>query len=185
MKRTLFFTISLVALFVAGFAIVEAQSDTTEDAQLTRQARHETSQQQRAERIAKYEHYVDSLVLSHNYRFVPQTMQQLPAGMMRNLQNPIYEIIVWDEAVDVCLPYLKGYTPPYYPVVFNYVLSSVQGYTAEQTHDGWHVTFQSPMFSASTYTFTLDIYSRYGGATLTLSTPFYNSMQYTGNIFGI
>ena len=98
MKRTLFFTISLIALLVAGFAIVEAQSDTTQDAKLARQ-------QQRAERIAKYEHYVDSLVSSHNYRFVPQTMQQLPAGMMRNLQNPIYEIIVWDEAVDVCLPY--------------------------------------------------------------------------------
>lgn len=185
MKRTLFFTITLIALLVAGFAIVEAQSDTTEDAKLARQQKHEARQQRRAERMAEYEHYVDSLVLSHNYRFVPQTMQQLPAGMMRNLQNPNYEIIVWDEAVDVCLPYLKGYTPPYYPVVFNYVLSSVDGYTAEQTQEGWHVTFQSTMFTASNYTFALDIYSRYGGATLTLSTPFYNSVQYTGNIFGI
>jgi hypothetical protein len=65
------------------------------------------------------------------------------------------------------------------------VLSSVQGYTVEQTPEGWHVTFQSTMFSATTYTFTLEIYARYGGATLTISSPFYNSVQYTGNIFGI
>jgi len=51
--------------------------------------------------------------------------------------------------------------------------------------EGWHITFQSTMYTASEYTFTLEIYSRYGGATLTLSTPFYNSMQYTGNIVGI
>lgn len=185
MKRTLIFATSVVLLIVAGFAIVEAQSDTSSDAKSARQAHHEARQQRRAGRIAKYEHYVDSVVMSHNYRFVPQTMQQLPAGIMRNLQNPNYEIIVWSDAVDVCMPYLKGYTPPYYFVVFNYVLSSVQGYTAEQTHEGWHVTFQSTMFSATDYTFSLDIYSRYGGATLTISSPFYNSVQYTGNIFGI
>jgi hypothetical protein len=185
MKRTLIFASSVVLLLVAGFAIVEAQSDTASEAKSARQAQQEARQQRRAERIAEYEHYVDSVVMSHNYRFVPQTMQQLPAGIMRNLQNPNYEIIVWSDAVDVCIPYLKGYTPPYYFVVFNYVLSSVQGYTVEQTHEGWHVTFQSTMFSATTYTFSLDIYSHYGGATLTISSPFYNSVQYTGNIFGI
>ena len=185
MKRTLIFATSVVLLLVAGFAIVEAQSDTASDAKSARQAQHDARQQRRAERIAEYEHYVDSVVMSHNYRFVPQTMQQLPAGIMRNLQNPNYEIIVWSDAVDVCIPYLKGYTPPYYLVVFNYVLSSVQGYTVEQTHEGWHVTFQSTMFSSTNYTFSLDIYSRYGGATLTISSPFYNSVQYTGNIFGI
>lgn len=185
MKRILIITASIAILSIMGFAIVEAQSDTANERKAAREAQHEARQQQRAERIAKYEHYVDSLVASHNYRFVPQTMQQLPAGMMRNLQNPNYEIIVWDRAVDVCMPFLKGYTPPYYLVVFNYVLSSVQGYSATQTSDGWHVEFQSTMFSSTTYTFTFEIYSRYGGATLTISSPFYNSVQYTGNIFGI
>ena len=104
---------------------------------------------------------------------------------MRNLENPHYEITVWSSAVDVCIPFLKGYTPPYYPVEFNYVLSSVEGYMAEQTNYGWQVTFQSTMFSANDYTFTFEIYSRYGGALLTISSPFYNSVQYTGNIFGI
>ena len=185
MKRTLIFTIAIVALLAAGFAIASDSLQGESNDKNSRQAQHEARQQQRAQRLAEYREHLDSTILSHNYRFVPQTMQQLPAGMMRNLQNPCYEIIVWSEAVDVCSPFLKGYTPPYYPVVFNYVLSSVQGYTVEQTDYGWHVTFQSTMFTATTFTFSFEIYSHYGGATLTISSPFYNSMQYTGNIFGI
>ncbi len=176
----------MAILLFAGIAIgTVAQSDTPNNRQAEQQAKHEARVKRRAERMANYERHIDSVILSHNYRFVPLTMQQLPAGMMRNLQNPSYEIIVWNEAVDVCIPYLKGYTPPYYPVVFNYVLPSVMGYTAEQTNDGWHITFKSTMFTATDYTFALDVYSRYGGATLTLSSPFYNSVQYTGNIMGI
>ena len=150
-----------------------------------KEERREQREQRRAERLQKYEKFMDSLVLSRNFQFNPQTMQRQPAGMMRNLMNPNYELSVWDETVDVCLPFIKGYTPPYYPVVFNYVLPSVQGYTTEQTHDGWTVTFQTSLFSANTYTFSLEIYSRYGGATLTISSPFYNSVQYTGSIISI
>lgn len=166
---------------MAGYAYVNADSDTSPE----RKANQEARQQRRAERLAAYERHIDSIVLSHNFKFVPQTMQQLPAGMMRNLQNPSYEIIVWDNAVDVCIPFLKGYTPPYYPVVFNYVVPNVMGYTAEQTNDGWQVTFESTMFSTTNYTFTFEIYSHYGGAMLTISSPFYNSVQYTGNVMGI
>ncbi len=166
---------------MAGYAFVNAESDTSPE----RKAQQEARQQRRAERLAAYERHIDSIVLSHNFRFVPQTMQQLPAGMMRNLQNPSYEIIVWDNAVDVCIPFLKGYTPPYYPVIFNYVLPNVMGYTAEQTNNGWQVTFESTMFSTTNYTFTFEIYSHYGGAMLTISSPFYNSVQYTGNVMGI
>lgn len=168
-------------ILMAGYAFINAESDTSPE----RKAQQEARQQRRAERLAAYERHIDSIVLSHNFRFVPQTMQQLPAGMMRNLQNPNYEIIVWDNAVDVCIPFLKGYTPPYYPVIFNYVLPNVMGYTAEQTNNGWQVTFESTMFSTTNYTFTFEIYSHYGGAMLTISSPFYNSVQYTGNVMGI
>ena len=186
MKRTTLITLSVIIMMIVGIAFgLEAKSDSQRESSAQRSAQHEARQQRRAQRLAAYEKYVDSLVLSHNYRFVPQTIQQMPAGMMRNIVNPEYEIIVWSEAVDVCMPYIKGYVPPYYPVVFNYVLPSVTGYVAEQTHDGWHVTFSSTLFSSSDYTFSFEIYSRYGGATLTISSPFYNSVQYTGNIFAI
>lgn len=186
MKRIALLLIAAAAVIAAGLAVsINAMNDTKADKQAERAAQHEARRQKRADKLAQYEKFVDSLVLSHNYRFVPQTMQQLPAGIMRNLMNPSYDITVWSDAVDVCIPYLKGYTPPYYPVVFNYVLPSVEGYTVEQISDGWHVTFQSTMYSATTYTFSFEIYSRYGGATLTLSSPFYNSVQYTGNIFAL
>ena len=111
--------------------------------------------------------------------------ENVTIGKGVNIVNPEYEIIVWTHGADVCIPFLKGYTPPYYPVVFNYVVSNVTGYVAEQTNDGWHVTFSSTLFSSTDYTFTFEIYSRYGGATLTISSPFYNSVQYTGNLFAI
>lgn len=174
-------TISLIIVGIVSITRSEAESSKSEN----RTAQQEARQQRRAERMAKYQKYIDSLVISHNFRFTPQTMQQLPAGIMRNLVNPSYEIVVMDEAVDVCIPYLKGYTPPYYTVVFNYVLPSVRGYTAEQTDDGWHITFSSTLFSANDYNFALDIYNHYGSAVLTLSSTFYNSVQYTGNIMGI
>ena len=60
--------------------------------------------------------------------------------------------------------------------------SLVQGYITEQTHEGWMVTFSTSLFSASTYTFTFEIFSRTGGATLTITNPWYNPVQYTGSI---
>lgn len=186
MKRSITIIGALAILFAIALVVnATANSDSTTNDVTARTEQQEARRQKRAERLAAFEKHIDSLVLSHNYRFMPQTMQQMPAGMMRNLVNPNYEITVWDTAVDVCIPFLKGYTPPYYPVVFNYVLPSVQGYYAEQTNDGWNVTFKTTLFSASDYTFTFEIYSRYGGATLTISSPFYNSVQYTGSILPI
>lgn len=186
MKRTLLIVNLVILLVAIGYAVSsDAQTSKNSSNDAARTAKQEARQQRRAERLEAYEKYVDSLVMSHNFRFEPQTMQQMPAGITRTLVNPHYEVTIWDQAVDVCIPFLKGYVPPYYPVVFNYVLPRVEGYTAEQTHDGWNVTFKTTMFSASDYTFNFEIYSRYGGATLTISSPFYNSVQYTGNIFAI
>ena len=186
MKRTIFILVSVATMVITAFVVsTEAQGEAAATTAADRSAKQQQRQQKRAERLAAYEKYVDSLVLSRNFRFVPQTMQQMPAGMMRNLLNPNYEVAFWDTEVDVCIPYLKGYTPPYYPVVFNYVLTYVDNLTTEQTHDGWNVTFSTSMFSATTYTFSMEIYSRYGGATLSISNPFYNTVQYTGNIFSI
>lgn len=186
MKRSMFIVGATALTLALAFVVnIEATPEDSARKSADRTAQQEARQQRRAERLAAYERYVDSLVMSHNFRFVPQTMQQMPAGMVRNLVNPHYEVTIWDRAVDVCIPFLKGYVPPYYPVVFNYVLPEVQGYVAEQTNDGWSVTFRTTMFSASDYTFNFEIYSHYGGALLTISSPFYNSMQYSGSIYAI
>lgn len=186
MRRSIIIILGCMLLATMFFAISgDAQSDMQRVDSMSREAKREARREKRAQRLAEYERHLDSLVSSNHFRFAAQTMQQLPAGMMRNLTNPYYELVVMGSEVDVCLPFLKGYTPPYYPVLFNYVLTSVQGYNVEKTSDGWHITFQSSMYSTTDYTFSLEIYSKYGGATLTLSSPFYNSVQYNGNILGI
>ena len=186
MKRSLIIILMCMLLATMFLAYSgDAQSNKQSADAISREAKREARRERRTQRLEAYERHLDSLVQSNHFRFAAQTMQQLPAGMMRNLQNPYYELVVMGGEVDVCLPFLKGYTPPYYPVLFNYVLTSVNGYSVEKTSEGWHITFESSMYSTTDYTFSLEIYSRYGGATLTLSSPFYNSVQYTGNILGI
>ncbi len=186
MRRSVIIVMMCALLATMLFAISgDAQGDNQQAEAIDREAKREARREKRVQRLAAYDRHLDSLVNTNHFRFVPQTMQQLPAGMMRNLANPCYELVVMGSEVDVCLPFLKGYTPPYYPVLFNYVLTSVRGYNIEEVSDGWHITFQSTMYSSTDYTFSLEIYSHYGGAMLTLSSPFYNSVQYSGNIMGI
>ena len=61
-------------------------------------------------------------------------------------------------------------------------MPNVKGYVTEQTHEGWVVTFSTTLYSASDYTFTLEVYTRMGGATLTITNPWYNTVQYDGTI---
>lgn len=195
LRKSIITTLAILLVAVGAWAISSSNKDKAESASSlnieSNPAPHKNTPQQqarmerRAARLAEYEREVDSLVMSHNYKFIPQTMQQLPAGMMRNLNSAMYEVTVWSEAVDVCIPYLKGYVPPYYPVVFNYVVPSVMNYNAEKSNNGWHVSFKTTLFSATEYTFLFDISAHYGDVMLTISSPFNNSVQYTGNIVGI
>ncbi|MBQ2418131.1 MAG: DUF4251 domain-containing protein, partial [Alistipes sp.] len=116
------------------------------------------------------------------FKFLPSDIAQQPAGPTRQLSNPNYELAVWGSEVDVCLPYIKGVTPPYYFVLLNYTLPAVSKYITEQTRDGWNVSFSSTLFSATDYNFSLDIYSSSGTATLTISSTWYPDVQYDGTI---
>jgi hypothetical protein len=109
-------------------------------------------------------------------------MQQQPAGPMQIISNPNFDLALWDTTVDICLPYIKGFVPPYTLTILNYTVPSVDHYFAEQTAEGWSVSFETSLFSASTYTFTFEISSRIGGVTLTVTNPWYNTVQYTGTL---
>ena len=120
MRRSIIIILGCMLLATMFFAISgDAQSDMQRVDSMSREAKREARREKRAQRLAEYERHLDSLVSSNHFRFAAQTMQQLPAGMMRNLTNPYYELVVMGSEVDVCLPFLKGYTPPYYPVLFN------------------------------------------------------------------
>lgn len=147
-----------------------------------KEERREVREKRRAERIASYEKMMDSIILSRNFQFNPQTMQRQPAGPVRQIVNPSFNVGIWDGTADICLPYIKGYVAPYYMTVINYTVTDLQGYTTEQTHEGWMVTFNTSLYSVGTYTFTFEIFSRTGGANLTISNPWYNPVEYTGTI---
>ena len=176
MKKTVIIVLGLL-LAATAFTVIGQKKILS-----PKEERREVREKRRAERIANYETFMDSLVLSRNFQFNPSTMQRQPAGPMRQIMNPAFNVGVWDGTIDICLPYIKGYVPPYYVTVINYTVPDVQGYTTEQTHEGWMVTFSTSLFSASTYTFTFEIFSRTGGANLTITNPWYSPVQYSGSI---
>jgi hypothetical protein len=182
MKKYLL-VLALLLAGIASFAVIGgADHPTSTREPSAKEERREVREKRRAERLEKYEKLVDSLVLSRNWQFNPQTMQQLPAGSMRILSNPNFTVGIWDGTVDICLPYIKGFVPPYTLTILNYTVPSVDHYFAEQTAEGWSVSFETSLFSASTYTFTFEISSRIGGVTLTVTNPWYNTVQYTGTL---
>ena len=109
-------------------------------------------------------------------------MQQQPAGSMHMLTNPAFEVGYYSDYIDVYIPFIKGIVPPYYPTVFNYILTSVSNYTTVQNDGGWTVTFDSWLYSGNDYTFKLDIYSSSGTAILNISSMAYNTVTYSGYI---
>ena len=159
MKKTVIIVVSVLLCAVCATVIGQKKILSPKE------ERREVREKRRAERIADFE-----------------TMQRQPAGPMRQIINPAFNVGVWDGTIDICLPYIKGYVPPYYVTVINYTVPDVQGYTTEQTHEGWMVTFSTSLFSASTYTFTFEIFSRTGGANLTITNPWYSPVQYSGSI---
>ena len=186
MKRKILIATSI--LFAVGVCIIgytRATTKTSSEKAQQREQRHIEREQRRAQRQAEYEKYIDSIVLARNYQFSPQSMQQQPAGQMRLLNNPNFGLQVWGSEVDIFLPYIKGVTPPYYTVMFNYTMPSVKKYITEQTQEGWLVTFTSSLFSGSDYDFSLEIYTSSGSATLTISSPWYPDVQYVGGISGL
>ena len=98
MKKTVILLAGL--LLCAAAVTVIGQKKTLSP----KEERREVREKRRAERIANFERTMDSIVLSRNFQFNPQTMQRQPAGPMRQIMNPEFNVGVWDGTVDICLP---------------------------------------------------------------------------------
>lgn len=150
MKKTVIIVVGL--LLCAAAVTVIGQKKVLSP----KEERREVREKRRAERIANYEKFMDSLVLSRNFQFNSTTFQRQPAGPMRQIMNPAFNVGMWDGTADITLPYIKGYVPPYYVTIINYTRFPIcRANITEQTHEGWMVTFSTSLFSASTYTFIL------------------------------
>lgn len=179
MKRLILSIVCTYMCTLCGPCVHSVSAQTTES--YLRSTKHEERIEHRAERLAAYEQQVDSLVLSHNFEFNPQTVQVQPAGPLRMFANANFTVIVWRGSLDVCLPYYTGMVPPYRYVVMNTGSPYLKNYLTVQTHEGWQVSFNTTFEDGIDYTFTFDIYS-HGGATLTITNSWYSPVQYTGTI---
>ncbi len=177
MKKIILF-LSFILLCAIGQAVMKQSADKV----TAKQEKRAEREQRRAQKQAAYEKSIDSIILSRNYQFNPQSMQREPAGSMRLLSNPNFDVTMMNGTADIFLPYIKGYVPPYHNVIINYTVPSVDNYVAEQTDEGWMITFETSLYSASTYTFTIDVSSKFGGATLTIKNTWFNTVQYNGTI---
>lgn len=119
MKKTVIIVVGLL-LCVVGVTVIGQKKNLS-----PKEERREVREKRRADRIASFEKTMDSVILSRNFQFNPQTMQRQPAGPMRQIMNPAFNVGVWDGTVDICLPYIKGYVPPYYVMILNYTVPNV------------------------------------------------------------
>ncbi len=183
-------------LFVTSLRPGKVQKNQQQQAPVERQedmdARHKQLSPQKQARIARrqarqaeYEHFMDSVIMSHNYRFIPQSFSRQPAGSSQIITNPNCELGVYSDYADIFLPYYKGITPPYRLVLLNTIVNYFNGYTAVQNENGWTITFSSWLYSANDYTFTLDVYSKTGSAQLSVTNTFYNTVSYWGYVTAV
>ena len=179
MKRLLFTITCILVCSYCGPCVQRAAAQTHES--YLRSTTHQERIEHRAERLAALEQQIDSIVLSHNFEFNPQSVQIQPAGQLHMFANANFTTIVWRGTLDICLPYYTGIVPPYRYVVLNQVAPLLKNYLTVQTHYGWQVSFNTTLDDGNDYTFTYDIYS-HGGAMLTIASTWYNTVQYTGTI---
>lgn len=179
MKRLLLFLACITACTFCGPYVNEASAQTKQHDY--HNSTHEERAARRAARLEEDKKIIDSIVVARNFEFNPMTMQQMPAGQMFFLSNINYTFTIWRDAMDICLPYIAGITPPYRRVLLNTGTNNMQNYKAVQTDNGWIVSFNAVLYAEIDYTFMLEI-NDHSGATLTISNNWYNDVQYTGTI---
>ena len=192
MKKFLLLIAIVFSLAILIIPLVVTSSPTSEPSTIftpDRQRESELEERHR-ERIAKrrarqaeFEHFMDSTILSHHYRFVPTMFNVEPAGSSHLITNPNVELAIMGDWADVHLPIFQGFTPPYRLVVYNTSVN-IPTLTTVQTDNGWTIGFDSWLYSSNDYTFTLEVYTKTGGATLTISSDFYPTTSYWGSIVG-
>ncbi|MBQ4280022.1 MAG: DUF4251 domain-containing protein [Rikenellaceae bacterium] len=151
-------------------------------AQTPESIRRADREQEREVKTAAFVKTMDSVVLSHNFVFRPETYMVQPAGMSRVINNGDFNITVRNNYADIYVPYLQGITPPYSLVILNYTITVLDNYIARQTDDGWVVSFNTNLYSSNTYTFTFTVYSKTGEVNLDISSDFYSTVSYQGGL---
>ena len=119
---------------------------------------------------------IDSLVQSRDYMFFPNSMQQLPGGMIRSIYADYFFFGVFVDHVEVHLPTERGITQ--YVEMLNFDSMSVRDYRAARVQWGWSVSFN--ISDGNTlYHADFAVSTATGETVLTLLTPDV-TMRYVG-----
>ena len=102
---------------------------------------------------------------------------------MHNIYTIMYYLEFYKAGfVDIDLPYIVGFAPPYHMTVLNYITYDVQNYTAIQDVDGWSISFSTNLYSVNRYTMTLRIYSVTREGVLNIVSDLYPTVTYYGSV---
>jgi len=124
--------------------------------------------QRRAYRAKVYAAKIDSLVQSRNYMFFPNSMQEIPGGMIRSIYADYFFFGMFVDHVEVHLPTERGVTQ--YVEMLNFDSMSIRDYRAARTQWGWSVTFNIADGDAL-YHADFAVSTATGETVLTLLTP--------------
>lgn len=132
--------------------------------------------QRRAYKAKVYAAKIDSLVQSRNYMFFPNSMQEIPGGMIRSIYADYFFFGMFVDHVEVHLPTERGITQ--YVEMLNFDSMSIRDYRAARTQWGWSVTFNIADGDAL-YHADFAVSTATGETVLTLLTPAV-TMRYVG-----
>lgn len=180
------------AMTAVPFVVSNTPREKSPETAVAPQKREREMSEKHKERIAKrkarqeaYERFMDSTIVSHNYRFIPSSFNVEPAGGMQMISNPNFEMSIYTDWADIALPYYRGFVPPYRLGIINTIITCLNGYTAVQTDDGWTISFDSWLYTSNDFTFTLYVYSKTGSAQLNLTSSYYPATSYWGSIAAV
>ena len=132
--------------------------------------------ERRAYKALVYAARIDSLVQSRNYLFFPDTMQEVPGGLIRSIYANYFFFGLFVDHVEVHLPTERGVTQ--YVEMLNFDSMSIRDYRAVRLQWGWNVTF-SITDGEACYVVRLEVSTVTGETVLTLGTPAL-TMRYVG-----
>lgn len=132
--------------------------------------------ERRAYKAKVYAAKIDSLVQSRDYMFFPNSMQQLPGGMIRTIYADYFFFGMFVDHVEVHLPTERGVTQ--YVEMLNFDSMSIRNYQASRVQWGWSVSFNIADGDVL-YHADLAVSTATGETVLTLITPSV-TMRYVG-----
>lgn len=132
--------------------------------------------ERRAWRAKAYAAKIDSIVRSRNYLFFPNSMQELPGGLIRSIYADYFFFGMFVDHVEVHLPTERGITQ--YVEMLNFESMSIHDYRAARVQWGWSVSFNITDGDAL-YHADFAISTATGETVLTLITPIL-TMRYVG-----